>query len=155
VGFTLEGKQPLHRTSVDDLDVLLMAPSWRFLPLLRVLSILQVKPVEENARLTFQVDGAPKAVIDLQTKELRIGDQVRKINLIEAQSVVTQGRDVYLLPNVLGELLNARITWAECVFRSPNTETVAGDSRFGLSDLVFPYATWRARMESGCRWCII
>jgi hypothetical protein len=111
VGFVLRGKRTWERMSVQDMDVLLVAPGRRLLPLFRLLEALQLDKTVDGNTVTFQPEGSPKIVLDTAGKQMQLGGPAKPVELVVALSEVTRQTEVYLSPDAVSEAFGMQLEW--------------------------------------------
>ncbi|MBN1786868.1 MAG: hypothetical protein JW806_00570 [Sedimentisphaerales bacterium] len=111
VGLRVKGRRVHERLVVEDLDTIVTGRDQRLMPLFRILRAFQIQFAEEDNLITFHPEGAQRVVIDLQARDIEIGPERRDLLFLEASSIVTMKRDLYLLPEVMSEILNMDIKW--------------------------------------------
>jgi len=113
VGFVLRGPKRRHKLEILDMESIRDARQRRYLPLLRLLKWLDVKPTEAESRLTFRPEGQDLAVLNLQTQVLSIAGLDLKCPLIVTVSEITRRRDIFVDVDILAAVLGFQLTWNE------------------------------------------
>lgn len=138
VRFALQGKRRYQTVTIDDLDILVAPGAARYVPILRVISALKITPEKKDCILSFQLDGAPKVVINAQTREVTLDGKTKGIDLVQAESAITQEQDVYLPVQVVAEMLAVEMVWDE--------QQYAVIARTDRKLAIWEYAAWTAGM---------
>ncbi|GFO54697.1 hypothetical protein GMSM_17040 [Geomonas sp. Red276] len=113
VGFSINGNSLWQKKSIGDLDVIVTPPGKRYLPLFRLLKLLDIDRKEDGGTVTFQPDGMPFVTLDRVAKTYAVDKRTRSIDLIEARSEASREQDIYLLPEALAELFGIELAWSE------------------------------------------
>jgi hypothetical protein len=111
VGFLLQGRRFGERLAIQDLDSLVVAGGIRLLPLLRLLRALNVRVTEKDQKLSFSPEGVGPVVIDLSARTVELRGRRKALTYVEATSEITLKRDLYLVPEMISEILDMAFEW--------------------------------------------
>lgn len=111
VGFVVRGRRQYERLQIDDLDSLVAADGKRLLPLLRILNAFRVRIEEQVGIFRFALEGIGDVELDLGKGQIRVKDQTRPIELLQAVSDITQKPDIYVSAEDLSKILDMELVW--------------------------------------------
>jgi len=109
-GFYLQGKRARDRLVVYDFDVVVIGQK-RYLPLVRMLGLLDVGFEQDEEKLHFQPDGSAPMVLDTKSRRLRIDVREQDVEMVFAISDVTGKNDIFLPPEVIAGIFSFEINW--------------------------------------------
>ncbi len=178
VGLRLAGSRSWQKLNVQDLDVVVRDPEVRYLPLLRILRILNIEHEYDDSSARFHLRGEPEIHIDLASQTGWIGDRKYDIELILGTSDITGRPEIYVAASNLQKLLPIYLAWDSInyeykattnhlfsVWERRNTErsllfadanlvgmelpALLGTAQPGKSALSFLEMQWRSRFADG------
>jgi hypothetical protein len=116
-GFVLQGKKLFEILNIEDLDTVALPDGKRLIPLLRLLKALEIPVEKKDDALNFSPNPSVKIALDLERKEIQINDKTKPLYLVVGVSDVTLEQDVFLLTEVVGEILSMDIQWDNQMYR--------------------------------------
>lgn len=113
VGFRLQVQGRFMQKTASDFDIIIAEGGDRFLPLLRLLRLLQTNVACTDSSLTFQVEGAPEGLVNLKAGAITLAGVTSPTALKIGISDVTSAAEVFLPEAVMTEILNMTVEWKE------------------------------------------
>ena len=116
-GFFLQGKKFFEVLNIEDLETLVLPDGKRLIPLLRLLKALEIQVEEKEDTLTFSPTPSVKMILDLQRKEIQTNGKTKPLTPVVGVSDLTLEKEVFLHPEVVGEILSMDIQWNNQMYR--------------------------------------
>ena len=116
-GFFLQGKKFFEVLNIEDLETLIVPDGKRLIPLLRLLKALEIQVEEKEDILTFSPTPSVKMILDLQEKGDPDQRQAKPFSPVVGVSDLTLEKEVFLYPEVVGEILSMDIQWNNQMYR--------------------------------------
>lgn len=130
----VQGKRPWHRLAIEDLDVAVTPRKERLLPLLRILNALRIEFAEEDGQISFQPEGLLPVVLDIERKQLKLGNTWAPVAVVPAMSIITQSRDLYVPAKVICDIFSMTLEWNEAEYKY-------------IGSTEHPYKIWKTDRE--------
>lgn len=109
--FTLKGKRARNKLYISDLEIIVTDEGDRYFPLFRLLRALNVEKTEKDFLITFQPEGSPPIVLDLQKKTINKNKSTQALNFIDTLSEISMEREIFLPPTLIADLFSMEIEW--------------------------------------------
>jgi hypothetical protein len=122
VRLTIAGDKPWQHLVVDDLDALRVGER-RYLPLHRLLKLLNGQSSAQARHIRFQFEGGPPAALDLASSTLTSGGKQQVLSVIRAVSEITMADEVYLPDQIMAGLAAMPLEWREMEYAYHATVT--------------------------------
>ena len=115
-GFRLQVQGRFVQRYLPDFDIVVAEGGDRFLPLLRILRLLKTDFVCTDSSVAFQVEGAPRALVDFRAGTVSLGEETRPAPLKIGLSDVTLAAEIYLPEALMADILRMALEWKEEIY---------------------------------------
>jgi len=118
VGFSLRGRLARDGVSVFDFDMLTPDDGRRYIPFLRMLTILQAEGKYAGHNVSFSIDKISTYSVDINvaSSEFTIGSNGRRYAMVSGISEVTGNQEIYLPEDVFKDLFGFDFQWNDAEY---------------------------------------
>lgn len=116
VELKLQGKSWRERLNIPDLDVYIDESGKRFVPLLRLLRLLEAEGSVEDNVVTFSVSKGMKAQLNIDTGQLRVDSDTSTFDVITGVSDLTGKAELFVPEDVIVHAFGVELSWSDLAY---------------------------------------